>query len=1470
MSFRSAEMSFRVCPIEKLLKISYFLIPFQPVWWRALFITVMKHITNKLHTTIFALFSIAFFVMPLLFVIADDSAESQNSPELVQPVQCQACEKDQEGAIREVIVDENVTVDFNTNPPTCAGDADLCTYFSYEKPHPADVKTWNAVFDLGGKKLVVKSETTISVNTIPLHTNKRKTPGLKILTDCAIVVEENAEITLRPHNTKGGDLYMQAGGDIIINGAIHNIGSGTDGVPGKTIITSCCGAITTGPASRITSHGTNPGGNDIYILAKENITLNGLIDAAYKGGRPANIHIFSTEGAITIDGNNSFGLEAGTQRPITSGVFVRAITEPVPGQINIHAYGDITILGNTILNSNNQNYGAVAVKTGSNDSCGGIIDVRSQNGNVRLFDRAIDNENHFNDKAFINIFAKHAVYVSVTDRIDAGASTNAKIVINNSAGRNGIGGANNIRSFSGAITVDAGAHIVSLHGPHGSLGVNNLVSCSGITNTGLINPLDINSADDSGNCSPAQPDYYDESNPIHNEFQYFLETYAGGALLCIFRDEEQPPQNTKPVITVLGANPLTITEGDTFTDPGATAHDAEDGDITDDIVIGGDTVNTNTPGTYYITYDVSDSEGLAANQKTRTVIVEKMPEPAACSDHIDNDLDDYIDEHDPACHTDGDPENEDSYDPDLESENSKPVITLLGSETIFITIHASFTDPGATAHDEEDGDITNAIVIGGDIVNTNTIGVYVIRYNVSDSQGAGAEEVTRTVHVIEIEPQCSDGSDNDGDTRIDEADPACHTDGDPENEDSYDPNINDENAAPQLVLLGANPLEIVVGNEYTEFGATAHDEEDGDIAQSQIVINANDVNMSVVGTYKVTYNVSDSDGKAADEVTRTVHAVSAPHVPACSDNRDNDTDGKIDEHDPACHTDGNSENEDSYNPDLDSENSKPALTLLGDNPLTIPTGNGYLEPGAVAFDEEDGIIPSEQIVVGGDTVNPNVIGAYTVTYNVTDSDGLAANEITRAVHVIEEQAGCSDNLDNDSDGKTDEDDAGCHTDGDANNPNSYDPADEDENAKPVITLLGNQTITLTKNDAYTDAGATAFDEEDGDITDNIVTENNVNTGTPGAYTVVYRVTDSSGLAADQVTRAVTVNAPQTTGGNGGGSSSGGGGGGTTIFLEISNEQIAADGTGSAIVTWNTNLQATSMVVYDFVSRGTPITPPLPADYAFTTPKSTAFVTSHSVTITGLVAGQTYYFRPYSDRSNESKLGIELSIHPTTTPTLILPPAQTDGTAPQVSNSVITRMPCAEYLTSYIKLGAANNPDDVRKLKTFLNAFEGFNLSVDGIYNPDDHRAVVEFQERHVNDILAPWGYAKGTGYVYYTTRKYINEKYCKDMFPLTEAQLTEIAEFKKLWERIQQSGGSLDTVNIESTVGSRDKNEGEEKDSSKESEIAQQADTNDSGANLAARLQDALKDRMRAIGIILILFAILLAGGAGIRAWKQK
>ena len=75
---------------------------------------------------------------------------------------------------------------------------------------------------------------------------------------------------------------------------------------------------------------------------------------------------------------------------------------------------------------------------------------------------------------------------------------------------------------------------------------------------------------------------------------------------------------TAPVITLTGLSTLTLTQGDNFTDPGATVTDNSGESI--HLVVSGDTVDTSVPGTYTIYYTAQDSAGNTSSS-TRTVTV---------------------------------------------------------------------------------------------------------------------------------------------------------------------------------------------------------------------------------------------------------------------------------------------------------------------------------------------------------------------------------------------------------------------------------------------------------------------------------------------------------------------------------------------------------------------------------------------------------------------------------------------------------------------------------------------------------------------------------------------------------------------------------------------------------------------------------------------------------------------------------
>ncbi|MFZ3131136.1 MAG: immunoglobulin-like domain-containing protein [Desulfosporosinus sp.] len=76
--------------------------------------------------------------------------------------------------------------------------------------------------------------------------------------------------------------------------------------------------------------------------------------------------------------------------------------------------------------------------------------------------------------------------------------------------------------------------------------------------------------------------------------------------------------------------------------------------------------------------------------------------------------------------------------------------------------------------------------------------------------------------------------------------------------------------------------------------------------------------------------------------------------------------------------------------------------------------------------------------------------------------------------------------------------------------------------KPVITLNGLSDVTVQVGGAYTDAGATAINSSDVDITSSIIATGTVDTTKAGDYTIHYNVTDSSGDVADEVIRTVHV------------------------------------------------------------------------------------------------------------------------------------------------------------------------------------------------------------------------------------------------------------------------------------------------------------------------------------------------------------
>ena len=249
------------------------------------------------------------------------------------------------------------------------------------------------------------------------------------------------------------------------------------------------------------------------------------------------------------------------------------------------------------------------------------------------------------------------------------------------------------------------------------------------------------------------------------------------------------------------------------------------------------------------------------------------------------------------------------FSPQIVPDTTPPVITLIGTNPQIIELGDTYTELGATATDNDRAFNGNAIQIDSSAVDTSTVGTYEVTYNVSDPSGNAAVTVIRTVNVVDTTPPVItlkgssqvtleagvDTYKELGATATDNVDGifAATVGGDTVDTNTvkkyivtYSATDTEGNTAdpihrtvkvqdttpPVITLIGANPQIIVLDGAYTELGATATDN-DPAFNGNAIQIDSSAVDTSTVGTYEVTYNVSDPSGNAAVTVIRTVHVI---------------------------------------------------------------------------------------------------------------------------------------------------------------------------------------------------------------------------------------------------------------------------------------------------------------------------------------------------------------------------------------------------------------------------------------------------------------------------------------------------------------------------------------------------------------------------------------------------------------------
>ena len=404
------------------------------------------------------------------------------------------------------------------------------------------------------------------------------------------------------------------------------------------------------------------------------------------------------------------------------------------------------------------------------------------------------------------------------------------------------------------------------------------------------------------------------------------------------------PMNAAPVIK---ATDKTIEVGDEF-DPRAdvTAQDVEDGDLTDKIEILKNDVNVNEPGIYDVTYKVTDSHGASYTTTIKVTVNPKAADLNAC-----------------------------------------PVIKATDKT---LTVGDEF-DPKAdvTAEDEEDGDITDKVVILKNEVDTTKPGKYEVTYKVTDSGGAS---YVKTIKV------------------------------------TVNPKMEPINAAP---IIKAEDKTLTVGDTFDpKADVTATDAEDGDLTD-KIEILKNEVDTTKPGKYEVTYKVTDSKGASytksitvtvnpkmevlnaiptikAEDKTLTVGDTFDPKADVTAEDvEDGDITDKIEVLKNEVDTTKPGKYEVTYkvtdskgasrtktitvtvNPKIEPLNEAPTIDVT-DKEITV--GDKFdPKEGVTAKDTEDGDL-TDKIEILKNTVDPSKPGVYEVTYKVTDSKGASCTK----------------------------------------------------------------------------------------------------------------------------------------------------------------------------------------------------------------------------------------------------------------------------------------------------------------------------------------------------------------------------------------------------------------------------------------------------------------------------------------------
>jgi PKD repeat protein len=413
---------------------------------------------------------------------------------------------------------------------------------------------------------------------------------------------------------------------------------------------------------------------------------------------------------------------------------------------------------------------------------------------------------------------------------------------------------------------------------------------------------------------------------------------------------------------------------------------------------------------------------------------------------------------------------------------TRPVITLTGADTVEIEQGQTYTDAGATAVDNLDGNVTGKIkTTTVPKFDNMTPATYIYKYNVADAAGNEAIEVRRIVIVgadktapLLIVPQPDTIHVEVFDATFTVPEPSLAedlVDGDLTGEVKKSGNVNvnvvgqyevtytvadgsgntatvkrviivEDRTAPGMTLVGKGTVNHEIGTPYNDSGVAISDNYYPEADLRKALITQNNVDINKLGTYTVVYTLTDPSGNGPVTATRTVIIV---------------------------------------------DTQKPTVTLVGDATYTMDVNTMFAEPGVIITDNFDNITSWDTSGTFFATFAngfADKLGSYTLIYTVADQSGNEAT-VTRTINVVDRIA-------------------------------------------PTVTMLGEPTINVCRWAVYTDPGL--------DISDNFnakgdlkVTEEGSftkhRTMFAGRYNLRFKVEDKSGNVTYSAWRSIDVLEP---------------------------------------------------------------------------------------------------------------------------------------------------------------------------------------------------------------------------------------------------------------------------------------------------------------------------------------------------------